>query len=355
MRKKRLVENILKAVTSGSLLVFISLDVSANSFYSNWYSNVSKAFKQQYQLRSNAYDNTYRPKNYAADLRNIRQVNNRVSSRLGPRASYQYQRPVKRSQYQPAVPAFARAYGWTSHVGFARQQPTFVKKVTGRDNFSSSVNQHIESSEVPVYRSAPVTTQGFRYRKQVRNANYVSFTDRIGVRKPVSLSNSYRVQPKFHQQTETASVYSAYKIPSATKGVTQHLMPVSHNLSSNNRGMSMAQPLSQPLSQSFSQPIHQSVPTAMPMQMPVTNPQRPIAPIAPAMPLNSQNKIPSSTLNNSQFQFRPDVKFVPEKQPNVVRQIRSAEQPMRLVDAKIKKTGDNFADKWTFRPVESSF
>lgn len=94
---------------------------------------------------------------------------------------------VNQKTMQSGQPAFARQYGW------APAKKMTVRRVTESNHYASSTNSEVESfSTAPVYRTAPISTQGFRYRDMRRNAPFVSFSDRV--KKSSGLEQTFAVQ-----------------------------------------------------------------------------------------------------------------------------------------------------------------
>lgn len=82
------------------------------------------------------------------------------------------------------MPAFAKQYAWET------AQPRGFRRGGSIDHYATQLNETVEQTSAPVYRTSPVSSQGFRYRVPSRNANYVSFADRVKPFMPVIESKS---------------------------------------------------------------------------------------------------------------------------------------------------------------------
>ena len=96
------------------------------------------------------------------------------------------------AQSQPAksfqAPAFTRQYAWEA------AQPRGFRRGGSVNYYSNQNNDAVEQSDVSVYRATPVTTQGFQFRAPTRNANYVTFADRIQAVKPASYARPVQAE-----------------------------------------------------------------------------------------------------------------------------------------------------------------
>ena len=102
------------------------------------------------------------------------------------------------------VPAFVRQYAWEA------AQPRGFRKGGAYNHYANQSHDAVEQASTPVYRTAPVSSQGFRYRNPARNANYVSFTDRINMGKPFSYANP--VQPAKPATVNQVSISTAVEV-----------------------------------------------------------------------------------------------------------------------------------------------
>jgi hypothetical protein len=183
MCRKRLVTCISRALMTGGLLLSLSSPLLANSYYNTWQSGYSspsnygkyrfrpleKSSNSKYSYASGSYQ---QPSWYSGPYRMVK--NNRYA--FNQRNFYYGSNPnFANSTNGWQQPAFIKQYGWTP------AKKMVVRRVSTSNHFASSTNTYVEeaSSTAPVYRSAPINTQGFRYRDMTRNAPYVTFSDRV--------------------------------------------------------------------------------------------------------------------------------------------------------------------------------
>ena len=160
-----------------------------------------------------------------------------VSSPFMPRmnrARYAQQYPVSRLPYwqrssAPAhrqvkayrVPAFARQYSWEA------AQPKRFRRGGSMNHYASESNSTVEQNNTPVYRAAPVSSHGFRFRKSTRNTHYVSFSDRVKTAKPVSYADMSQTAEQTHK---TPSVVQPVELkPAANPYIAGRLLYKSGN------------------------------------------------------------------------------------------------------------------------------
>jgi len=74
---------------------------------------------------------------------------------------------------QNTVPAFARQFAWTP------AQPRGFIRGGSTNHYANQANTSQEHKHELDYRQAPVSSQGYRYRALVRNANYVTFSEKV--------------------------------------------------------------------------------------------------------------------------------------------------------------------------------
>ncbi|NNJ93075.1 MAG: hypothetical protein HKP55_15475 [Gammaproteobacteria bacterium] len=168
MFRKKLVTCINCALIAGGLLLSFSSSAMANSVYNSWSTG--------YTLPGSYGQYRFRP---VAPQRHVRYSY----------ATGRYQQPQRRSNWYNSYshyrhspyqglrfsqPAFVRQYGW------APASKMVVRRVSQSSHYASSSNAYVEqASTAPVYRSAPISTQGFKYRDMTRNAPYVTFSGRV--------------------------------------------------------------------------------------------------------------------------------------------------------------------------------
>lgn len=177
MFRKKLVNSIKWALIAGGLLFSFSSSAVANSFYQSWSSkNTSSGYYGQYRFRPVTPQRHVRY-NFATGRYQQPQWQPRQYNRGGHRVGHNSFSQYRHSPYQNLryrQPAFVRQYGW------APASKMVVRRVTESSHYASSGNSYVEQApEAPVYRSAPINTQGFRYRDMTRNAPYVTFSDRV--------------------------------------------------------------------------------------------------------------------------------------------------------------------------------
>ena len=167
-----------------------------------------------------------------------------------------------------------------------------VRRVSESDHYASSTNSYVEDASVaPAYRSAPINTQGFRYRDMKRNAPYVTFSDRV--------KQFMKTEQRFAQQ-----------------------LP----------------------------PIQQPLPPLQPL-LPLQQVQvRQLNVTARASVIRKQQNM--GVVGN--YKFRPDERFAPQPPAPQVAVKPMPDKVIELVGAKVQESGDNFLDDWSFRP-ESTF
>ena len=173
MLRKKLVTCITRSLMAGALLFSFSSATMANSFYNPWSAGHSSPTSYgQYHFRP------------VAPQRHVRfsYATGRFQQPQWQPKQYSWSRYNRYSQYRHSPyqnlrfrqPAFVRQYGW------APASKMVVRRVSESSHYASSSNSHVEEvSTAPVYRTAPISTQGFRYRDMTRNAPYVTFSDRV--------------------------------------------------------------------------------------------------------------------------------------------------------------------------------
>jgi len=166
MFRKKLVTCINWALIAGGFL--FSSSVLANSYYNSWSTGYSSTGSYgQYRFRPVAPQRHVRY-SYATGRYQQPQWQ---SSRYNSYSQYRHS-PYQGLRFRQ--PAFVRQYGW------APAAKMVVRRVTESSHYASSSNAYVEeASTTPVYRSAPISTQGFKYRDMTRNAPYVTFSDRV--------------------------------------------------------------------------------------------------------------------------------------------------------------------------------
>jgi len=276
MFRKKLVTCINWALVAGGLLFSFSSSALANSYFQSWSAkHASPGNYGAYRFRpvtpqrhvrySFATGRYHQPK---------RQPMHYSQYRYNTFSQYRYS-PYQNLRYRQ--PAFVRQYGWTPATKMV------VRRVTESSHYASSGNSHVEEApETPVYRSAPISSHGFKYRDMTRNAPYVTFSDRV--------KQFTKMEQRFTQR------------PPAV----QHV-----NI-------------------------------------------KPVEPRTPARASVIKKQHHRGIVGN--FRFRPDERFAPQMpEPQFVSEPKQDKSNFQLVDVKMQKSGDNFLDNWSFRPVESTF
>ncbi len=173
MFKKKLVTCITRALIAGGMLFSFSSSTLASSYYNPWMTGFSPSSSYaQYRFRPVEQQRHVRY-SYATGRyqQPQRQPLGNSWNRYNSYGQYQYS-PYRNMQFRQ--PAFVRQYGWTAAPKMV------VRRVSESSHYASSSNSYVEeASTAPVYRSAPISTQGFRYRDMTRNAPYVTFSDRV--------------------------------------------------------------------------------------------------------------------------------------------------------------------------------
>lgn len=213
----------------------------------------------------------------------------------------QYNIPGAYANQNQTIPAFARQYAWEP------AQPKGFRRGEAFNHYANQSNETMEQSSTPVYRSEPITTQGFRYRSMERNANFVSFADKVKSAMPVTVS------------------------------MTQQ---------------QLVSPIAEPKTAVVPKPVH-SVNTQ------VNNP------INKPVQANHRYVAGQSFYKADNFSFRPDARFQPTPSRQTQTEIAKIETvPQKIVpvpvsfelaNAELPKTGDNSLDQWSFRPVQPAF
>jgi hypothetical protein len=272
MFRKKLVTCINWALIAGGLVFSLSSSVLASSFYNSWSPGYSLSGSYgQYRFRPVAPRQHVRFSYATGRYQQPQWRTNRYNS-------YSHYRHSPYQGLRFRQPAFTRQYGWAS------ASKMVVRRVSEASHYSSSSNAHVEeASAAPVYRSAPISTQGFIYRDMRRNAPYVTFSDRV--------KQFMKMEKRFSHQ-----------LP----GV-QHVQ---------------------------------------------IQPVEPQSTQASATVIRKRHN--SGMVGN--YKFRPDQRFAPQPPARqMVAHPKPEKSGFRLVDAKVQNSGDNFLDKWSFRPVESTF
>jgi len=173
MFRKKLVTCINWALIAGGLLFSFSSSALASSYYQSWSAkHASSGNYGAYRFRpvtpqrhvrySFATGRYHQPK-----WRSMQYSQNRYNGYSQYRHS-----PYQSLRYRQ--PAFVRQYGWVP------ASKMVVRRVSELNHYASSTNTYVEEAPVAAeYRSAPISTQGFRYRDMKRNAPYVTFSDRV--------------------------------------------------------------------------------------------------------------------------------------------------------------------------------
>lgn len=214
-------------------------------------------------------------------------------SQARPLPEYRFRQDIRLTGHQAnrpsVIPAFARQYGWSAgpQVNFRR---------------GGSTNYYASESSNPVvkvqsYRSEPVTTQGFNFRTNTRNTEYVSFSERV----------------KRSQQMLSAQV----KKPASITRKQPHVLPVQKQLADKPFVVQGNRQQDSYREQQSRGPVIKS---------------------------------------RSDVQFRPDQRFIPRVRPDVAVK-PTLVQPVsyKLADATDIDNADSRWNDWSFRPVNSTY
>lgn len=198
MRINKLKAVVCQLMFAGCVSVSISTPTFAANLFNGKYSY--SAFHQaypEYRFRpveqKPADYRRYQPNARYSYLRQQRPVSGSYRTTAGFYPGYaRQQRPLRTLTYQPArsvpaynhftrtlpashyqKPAFARQYAWEA------AQPRGFRRGGGANYYSNQSNDSVEQSGTSIYRTSPVTAHGYQYRSPARNANFVTFSERV--------------------------------------------------------------------------------------------------------------------------------------------------------------------------------
>lgn len=192
MRRAKLKTYLYQLMFAGCVSASFSTPVLAGQHYFHAYNGLyaqNGQFSSPYRQTRQVYGN-YRFRPLQQTSSDYRRSGQRF---IQPRYAFarpQYRQPYQRlSHHRFNTPAFIRQYGWEP------AQPKGFRRGSADNFYANQSNDAIETSATPVYRTAPVSAQGFRYRTIVRNNNYVTFADRVKPVRPFVQAEPVQQEP----------------------------------------------------------------------------------------------------------------------------------------------------------------
>ncbi len=353
MKKNPLSWLLTQLMFAGSLSASISLPAQAGDLYQRYWQQVAPQFSQhfgRYQFRPTAADvdsvSRYRQSYGARHFsRSVTAVN-----RYAPVIRPVYGQPMKQMQ----TPAFTRQFAWSPAPN------TVYRRGGSYHHYASEQNNSFETDQVdvPRYRTAPVSTQGLRFRSAERSAPFVSFSERVRQSMPQSMHQADNFSTAVSQPAVTVKpaipVAQQVSMPVVARPVmqppvfSQPMMPMLRPQSAEHY---------QPAPQHMHQPM-QAMQPAMPM-MPM--PQPAMQPVEPPVKIfMSSQPLPSA----DGYQFRPDERFIapseqgrpvevkPFKPSDPVRVSPTEVENVQLARAQFVPAADSPWNNYTFRPTD---
>ncbi len=328
MRNRILYKVLYPLMFAGCFSASMSASAQSDNLYQRYWQSVNGQFSHSSQsYRFRPADVSFENRRNAA-FKNFEQRRAQAFNRFAHLTAMPRFRPLSptgnaATLYRPSYertaafgqpPAFARQFAWTPAVN------TVIRSGRDQNHYASEMNDSYEQASVSDYRSAPVSSQGFRYRNSQRNAPYVSFSERVRSALPE------------RQRAPAASRYSQ----AASRYQPQH---------------------------------HEHVPAAHMQTARVTDMPAPVQPEV-SRPAADKVKIfmSSQPLPSAQgFNFRPDGRFgkpaekparyeIKQEDPFTVPSQQSpiAADTMQLARAQMERTLDNPWDNWSFRPADAA-
>lgn len=270
-----------------------------------------------------------------------------------------------------------RQYAWST------AQPRGFRRGGEDSRYANQNNTETMVSAAPEFRTAPVTTQGYRFRNPTRNARFVTFSQRVKAALPTDnqLTVSQPVMPVAIPAAMPPVMPSA--IPAAISTTLPAMPPMAKSTLPVTRHTAprMASQITPP---AFIQPGKALVESGNFRFRPVGEVAAvasapalaPNAKALPAMPPVIAKATPTSietamTKAAAPMPAKPAALMpVSYQAPAVVDRVDAAEpkvtvtvvdrgdhgdQPFALADAQMIKSGDNPWSDWSFRPVDSTF
>lgn len=373
MKKKPLSRLLTQLMFAGCLSTSISLPAQAGNLYQRYWQQVAPQFSQhfsQYRFRPVAADaasaSRFRPGAvYSAAYRNAYQPVAAVN-RYTPIIRPVYGQPLRSAQ----VPAFARQFAWSPAPN------TVYRRGGSEHHYASEQNNAFETDQVdvPRFRTAPVSTQGLRFRSAERSAPFVSFSERVRQSMPEAMHQNMH-QPMQQADNFSSAVSQPLVTVKPAIPVTRQLaMPVveapvmqppvfsqpmmpmhPHQAVPQHQPVSQYQPAQQHMPQPFAQQGMPSMPMPQPMPQPRMQPVEP-----PVKIFMSSQPLPSA----DGYQFRPDERFIaPSEQgrPVEVKPFKPADpvhvsptevENVQLARAQFVPAADSPWNNYTFRPTD---